>query len=64
MWNVACLSKIASLIGKPIIMDHLTMNKTRMGFVRILVKVDINRDYPSTLHIFYKGKHVVDVEYS
>lgn len=62
MWNAACLSKIASLIGKPIMMDHLTLTKSRMSFARVLVEVDITCDYPASVPVYYKGKHVVDVE--
>lgn len=62
MWNATCLSKIASLIGKPIMMDHLTLTKSRMSFARVLVEVDINCNYLSSLPVYYKGKHIVDVD--
>lgn len=62
MWNAASLSKIASLIGKPIMMDHLTMTKAWMSFARVLVEVEVNCAYHVALPVYYKGNHVVDVE--
>ncbi|XP_026459012.1 uncharacterized protein LOC113359628 [Papaver somniferum] len=66
MWNATALSKIASLIGKPIMMDKFTLSRSRMSFARVLVEIDFDYKYPLVVPVYYKGKHVVDVyvEYS
>ncbi|XP_020271064.1 uncharacterized protein LOC109846252 [Asparagus officinalis] len=53
LWNAKCLSKIASVIGKPIATDKLTANRQRLSYARVLVEVKM----PSTLpdHISIQG---------
>nr|TKR90321.1 hypothetical protein D5086_0000234360 [Populus alba] len=40
-WSLICLSKIASVIGKPIQCDQLTSNLSRMSYARVLVEIDL-----------------------
>nr|TKS15655.1 hypothetical protein D5086_0000031150 [Populus alba] len=40
-WSPICLSKIASVIGKPIQCDQLTSNLSRMSYARVLVEIDL-----------------------
>ena len=40
-WSPVCLSKIASVIGKPIQCDRLTSNLARMSYARVLVEIDL-----------------------
>jgi len=40
-WSPVCLSKIASVIGKPIQCDQLTSNLGRMSYARVLVEIDL-----------------------
>lgn len=61
MWNSKALSKIASVIAKPIMMDKLTATRARMSFARVLIEISVDCEYPSSVPVFYEGKHVVDV---
>lgn len=59
------LSKIASVIGNPICMDHATTAGTRFVFARICVEVGIDADYPTELRMKYKDKTIIQkVEYA
>nr|TKS02381.1 hypothetical protein D5086_0000163680 [Populus alba] len=40
-WSPVCLSKIASVIGKPIQCDQFTSNLARMSYARVLVEIDL-----------------------
>ncbi|KAK7273781.1 hypothetical protein RIF29_14844 [Crotalaria pallida] len=39
-WGVGALSKIASLVGNPIMVDKVTQERNRINFARILMEVD------------------------
>lgn len=59
------LSKIASVIGKPISMDHATEASTRFAFARVCVEVGIDADFPTEIRMKYKGKSIMQkVEYA
>jgi len=40
-WSPVCLSKIASILGKPIQCDQLTSTLSRMSYARVLVEIDL-----------------------
>ena len=40
-WSPPCLSKIASVLGKPIQSDHMTSSLARLSYARVLVEVDL-----------------------
>lgn len=40
-WSPRCLSKIASLIGKPIQTDRITASMSRISYARVLVELDL-----------------------
>ena len=48
-WSSNCLSKIASVLGKPIQFDLLTSSMTRLSNARILVEVDLLGDLPKSI---------------
>lgn len=59
------LSKIASVIGKPICMDHATAAGTRFAFSRECVEFGIDADFPTEIRMKYKGKSIMQkVEYT
>ncbi|XP_074282709.1 uncharacterized protein LOC141607248 [Silene latifolia] len=64
-WGKSSLEKIAGLIGKFIKRDAATEEKTRLGFARLLVEVEIGQDFPDKLHFLdEKGNDVsILVEY-
>ena len=55
----SALSKIASVIGKPICMDHATAAGTRFAFARVCIEVGIDADYPAEICMKYRGKTIV-----
>ena len=50
-WSIRGLSKISSLIGKPIQCDRLTATKSRISYARVLIEVDLREDLPSSVEI-------------
>ncbi|KAJ6880942.1 hypothetical protein NC652_034075 [Populus alba x Populus x berolinensis] len=43
-WSPSCLSKIASVLGKPIQCDHMTSSLSRLSYARVLVELDLRED--------------------
>jgi len=50
-WSPLCLSKLASVIGKPVHVDSPTASMTRLSYARVLVEVDLLPDLPSLINI-------------
>jgi hypothetical protein len=50
-WNPIYLSKIASMIRKPIHCDNPTAQMTRLLYARILIEVDLLLDLPSSVNV-------------
>lgn len=46
-----CLSKIASMVGKPIHCDGPTTQMTRVSYARVLIEIDLLSDLPSTVTV-------------
>jgi hypothetical protein len=47
-WTPLCLSKLASVIGKPIHYDDPTTNMIRLSYARVLIEVDLLRALPNS----------------
>ncbi|XP_074291288.1 uncharacterized protein LOC141618066 [Silene latifolia] len=64
-WSKSSLEKLAGLIGKFVKRDGAIEDKTRLGYARLLGKVEIGQNFPDKLHFKYKiGKEVsILVEY-
>ena len=45
-WPNTCLGYIASAIGKPLYLDSLTENWTRLSSTSICIEVDLKSDFP------------------
>ncbi|KAJ6859633.1 hypothetical protein NC652_041808 [Populus alba x Populus x berolinensis] len=45
------LSKLASVIGKPIHYDDPTTNMTRLSYARVLIEVDLLGDFPNSVYV-------------
>jgi len=43
-WSQVCLSKISSVIGKPIRCDDITLSMSRVSFTRVMIEVDMSAD--------------------
>ncbi|KAJ6892975.1 hypothetical protein NC652_027086 [Populus alba x Populus x berolinensis] len=50
-WNHICLSKIASMIGKPIHCDGPTTQMTQISYARVLIEEDLLSDLPFTINV-------------
>jgi hypothetical protein len=50
-WTPLCLSKLASVIGKPIHCDEPTSNKSRLSYARVLIEVDLLGALPSPVNV-------------
>lgn len=46
-----CLSKIASVIGKPIQCDHMTSTISRLSYARVLIELDLREDLPASVTV-------------
>lgn len=50
-WSRKNLSKLASYIGVPIVMDRLTTSSSRLSFARILVEVSVDAELPDFIPV-------------
>jgi hypothetical protein len=50
-WTPRCLSKLASVLGKPLQCDKLTATKERVSFASVLVEIDLLADRRSSINI-------------
>jgi hypothetical protein len=50
-WSATCLSKIASVIGKPLQSDMLTSTRSRLSYARVLIELDLMVDLPPSINI-------------
>lgn len=63
-WSHSALSKIASIIGKPLFADPYTTDKTRISFARVLIDIDVSKDLPSSIKIDTPfGTKMISIEY-
>lgn len=54
------LSKIGSLVGKPLMVDHNTEKKVGLNFARLLVEVNMNADLPN--EVFFRNEKGIVIE--
>lgn len=50
-WGVDSLSRIASVIGRPIFVDECTTKQTRVSFARMLIEVNVITELPSEVMV-------------
>jgi len=50
-WSPLCLSKLASVIGKPVHSDSPTTSMTRLSYARVLIDIDLLAELPSSIDI-------------
>ncbi|XP_020272640.1 uncharacterized protein LOC109847811 [Asparagus officinalis] len=51
LWNAKAISKIFSIIGKPISIDKLTATRQRLAYARVLVEVTMPAPLPDSISI-------------
>jgi len=50
-WTPLCLSKLASVISKPIHYDDPTTSMTKLSYAQVLIKVDLLEDLPNSVNV-------------
>jgi hypothetical protein len=50
-WTPIYLSKLASMIRKPIYYDARTANMTRLLYARVLIEVDLLLELPTSVNV-------------
>ena len=50
-WSLKCLSKIASVLGKPVQSDMLTSSMSRLSYTRVLMEVNLLSDLPYSIKV-------------
>jgi len=53
-WGPQSLSKLGSLIGGPVKTDKPTMEKSKLGYARLLIEVDIGAELPEEIDFLTK----------
>ncbi|XP_060212231.1 uncharacterized protein LOC132639853 [Lycium barbarum] len=59
-WSAKGLSKIGSLVGKPLMSDHNTEKKIRLNFARLLVEVDMGAELPDVVLFRNERGNIID----
>ncbi|XP_074265751.1 uncharacterized protein LOC141588195 [Silene latifolia] len=64
-WSLSSLEKLVGLLGKFLKRDAATEAKTRLGYARLLVEVEIGQEFPANLSFLdEKGNEIsIQVEY-
>ncbi|GJV84366.1 hypothetical protein Tco_1524264 [Tanacetum coccineum] len=65
-WNHKGISKLASSIGKPLIMDEMIANmcqfgRVRIGFARVLIEVDAKKPFKDGIDVQYRDNMCLDI---
>ncbi|GKB26480.1 zinc knuckle CX2CX4HX4C containing protein [Tanacetum coccineum] len=60
-WNHKGISKLASSVGKPLIMDAITagmcqFGRSRLGYARVLIEVDAKKQFKQAIDVQYRDK--------
>ncbi|KAJ6968624.1 hypothetical protein NC653_036570 [Populus alba x Populus x berolinensis] len=50
-WNNICLSKIASMVGKPIHCDSPTAQMSRISYARVLIEIDLFSELKTSVNV-------------
>ncbi|XP_062080940.1 uncharacterized protein LOC133785741 [Humulus lupulus] len=50
-WGTKCLSALVSTLGKPILVDKVTKDRSMMQFARVLVEIDIADEVPKSIQL-------------
>ena len=48
-WSPVCLSKIDSVLGKPIQCDHMTSTLSPLSYAKVLIELDLREDTPQSV---------------
>ncbi|XP_062103641.1 uncharacterized protein LOC133814732 [Humulus lupulus] len=59
-WGSKCLSALVSTIGKPIMVDKFTRERTRVQFARIMVEMEITDNPPRTIQFLNEHGQLIE----
>ncbi|XP_062075185.1 uncharacterized protein LOC133779211 [Humulus lupulus] len=59
-WGVNCLCALVSTIGKPIMIDKITKNRSMIKFARILVEMEIADTLPKFISYFNEKGQIME----
>ncbi|XP_062112853.1 uncharacterized protein LOC133824008 [Humulus lupulus] len=59
-WAVKCLSALISTIGKPMLVDNVTKDRSMVKFARVLVDVEISDNLPKTISFLNERGQLVE----
>lgn len=62
LWNMRCISKLASIIGRPIDIDENTRKLKKIKFARVLVEISANTVLPKTVKAIDKRGFIYNQE--
>ncbi|XP_019251250.1 PREDICTED: uncharacterized protein LOC109230181 [Nicotiana attenuata] len=64
-WGMRSLSRIASVLGKPIFADECTTKQTRVSYARMLIEINVTKELPSEIWVMEPNgkKFLQDVIY-
>ncbi|VFQ92420.1 unnamed protein product [Cuscuta campestris] len=58
-WSLTGLSKLGSLVGKPVKRDRATAKKTKYSYARIQVEVKVQQEFPKEIKFVDEGDRVI-----
>ncbi|MQM14398.1 hypothetical protein Taro_047329 [Colocasia esculenta] len=61
LWSHTSLSKMGSVLGKPLFMDKMTASKKRLAFARICVLISSDFNFPSEIKVLHDTGDTEDV---
>lgn len=59
-WSKKGMSKIESLVGKPLMVDSNTEKKAEMNFARLLIEIETNATFPYTIMFKTEKGHLIE----
>ncbi|XP_062106727.1 uncharacterized protein LOC133818056 [Humulus lupulus] len=64
-WGSKCLSALVSTVGKPLLVDKFTRERSRVQFARVLVEMEITDDPPRSLQFVNEYGQIIEqgIEY-
>ncbi|XP_062085769.1 uncharacterized protein LOC133791877 [Humulus lupulus] len=64
-WGSKCLSSLVSTLGKPIMVDKFTRERSRVQFARVMVEMEVNDNPPRKIQFLNEHGQLVEqgVEY-
>lgn len=59
-WSEKSLSAISSILGKPVMSDRITKDRTWLNFARVLIEVELSTEVVEMVHFVNEYGQLVD----